>query len=381
MLRFNFMCLCTFLVLIAPFKDELVASTLYRRPESLVATTAQTKGMQKADLEIVSRLLKSYRHNANQDENRGESMWKVFFDERHKKLHQTFISATVEAAAPFFRNPSVSDLFYGFDNLTVSILPSFQNPSTQRDHATVCLDLLVRFAEAIGAICLDNPEGYNHTKPFPWKADEIIAKIMQTLGAPIAFPNPYPNEYGLQSSYGIISYRAPQALYQAYRIKKMLKGIENPRVLEIGGGLGRTAYYARALGIKDYTIVDLPFTAISSGYFLGCTLGEDQVLFSGETAHDAQQRVKIITPEEFLAGIDKYDLIVNADGFTEMDPKVARAYFKKIEDSTPTLLSINHESNSYTVKMLADESKRVVEVQRYPYWMRNGYVEEVIRMK
>ena len=236
-------------------------------------------------------------------------------------------------------------------------------------------------SQAMGVIPLDNPEHYDCVPASLWRADVVIDKINKAMGVQIVLPNPYPYEYGLLTSYGILSTRVPQSLYQAYRIKQMLKGIEHPRVLEIGAGLGRTAYYARLLGIKDYTIVDIPFTAMSSGYFLGCTLGEDQILLSGEVAPDMQERIKIVTPAEFLASSKMYDLILNADGFTEMDPNTARAYWGHIEKATPIFLSINHEMNSYSVKMLIDENNHVAEVTRYPYWMRKGYVEEIVRFK
>jgi hypothetical protein len=243
------------------------------------------------------------------------------------------------------------------------------------------LDHLVRFAEAIGAINLDNPESYGHIPPTRWDADAIINIISQKLNVPIVFPNPYPAEHGLATSSGVMSYRVPQALYQAYRIKEILKNKTSPRVLEIGGGLGRTAYYARLFGITDYTIVDLPFTAMSSGYFLGVTLGEDQILYSGENASDAQNRIKMLTPAEFLAGNKQYDLIINADGFTEFDPNTSQAYWNQIEKSTPIFLSINHEVNPFSVRMLIEKSELVSEASRFPYWMRKGYIEELVRFK
>jgi hypothetical protein len=353
----------------------------YHDPESLAATPAQTMESQKNDLSIIKRVMESYRRAAENNENRGDSMWQMFFDQRHVPLHKIFMEGMFDEVAMILRYPARSDLFYGFDNLVASLVPSFADPSSQQAHAKICLDCLVRLAESIGAISLDNPEAYQGVPMHLWQADAVVDKINQALNKQIIFPNPYPDEYGLLTSYGIVSYRAIQAFYQAYRIKQLLDGIENPRVLEIGAGLGRTAYYAKLLGIDNYTIVDLPFTALSSGYFLGCTLGDDQILYSGENALDAERRIKMLTPAKFLASTDTYDLIINADGFTEMDPKVARAYWKQIEHSTSIFLSINHEINPYQVKTLIDESQCVAKVERYPYWMRQGYVEEIVRFK
>jgi putative sugar O-methyltransferase len=177
----------------------------------------------------------------------------------------------------------------------------------------------------------------------------------------------------------VISYRAPQALYQAWRIKQLLKNIKNPRVLEIGAGLGRTAYYAKTLGIDDYTIVDLPIVSMVSGHFLARSLGGDQVLFFEETAHDSKDRVKFLSPLNFLSSVDSYDLVINVDSLTEMDSDTAQNYLNGIAKNTKIFLSINHESNPFTVKELIDRSESTAQIDRFPYWMRRGYVEEVVR--
>ena len=86
-------------------------------------------------------------------------------------------------------------------------------------------------------------------------------------------------------------------------------------------------------------------------------------------------------PAEFLTGNEKYDLVINVDSLTEMDPNIARAYWNQIESNTNIFLSINHEAHTLSVRELIDGSTRVVESERAPYWMRRGFVEEVIRFK
>jgi hypothetical protein len=351
----------------------------FRPLETLAPIPASTTAIQTNDIKLVERIIHAYRLIAKKHEERGNSMWQTIFNKKHKPIHHAFLYGEPEAAAEILRNPGSSDLFWGIDNLASSLAYLFRDPDSARDHAASCLDGLVRFAEVIGAIRLENPEGIR-LEPKPWEAESIIKKIELSLGQQIDFPNPYPNEQGFYTSKGIVSYRAPQGLYQAWRIKQLVKGIKNPRVLEIGGGVGRTAYYARLLGIKDYTIVDLPFTGTISAYFLGRTVGEDQILLAGETGSDPSQRIKILPPEAFLDSHESYDLIINVDSLTEMDPNVAKAYWKKIEASTKIFLSINHETNSFTVKQLIDSSARVAQADRFPYWMRHGYVEEIVRL-
>ena len=145
--------------------------------------------------------------------------------------------------------------------------------------------------------------------------------------------------------------------------------------------MGRTAYYAHELGIKDYTIVDIPLTATAQAYFLGRTLGEDQIWLDGESAAGLLNVIKIIGPQTFLGGEESYDLIVNVDSLTEMDISTARSYWKKIKSSTNLFLSINHEANPFTVQDLIAEDLPSLEVSRGLYWMRRGYAEEVIKNK
>lgn len=366
-----------------PFPTKMLDANLplFRRQEALNALVCRTEPMPVNDASIVKRLLEAYQRSEN-EESRGNSMWSLFFTDRHAEIHKIFKTGQIDAAAAILRNPGSTDLFYGIDNLTATTqAPILKDGRHAVSLAIVCLDNLVRFGEAIGAVRLDYPESYYYASPKIWTAEAIVDAIESFIGKKLNFPNPYPDEFGVWTPRGVVSYRVPQALYQAWRIKQLLKDIPNPRVLEIGAGLGRTAYYAKLLGIENYTIVDLPLTGVCSGYFLARTLGEDKVVFHGEPALDAENKVKILTPADFLQDQNNYDIIVNVDSFTEMDPNIARAYWNHIQASTKLFLSINHEFNSFTVKGLIDGSSYVEDSIRMPYWMRNGYVEEVVRFK
>ena len=241
-------------------------------------------------------------------------------------------------------------------------------------------DHLIRVAEAIGALRCENPEAPGSTPMYGIKpTDDLLAAIENAMGCEIRFPNPYPDETGVKTSRGVASYRAIHAIYQAWRIRELLRGIPKPRVLELGAGLGRTAYYARQLGIVDYTIIDLPFTALSQGYFLMRTLGADQVLLQGENERDASTKVKIFNPSSFLEGSEKYDLVVNTDSLTEIGRSTAERYWNRIQTSAPLFLSINHESNPFTVKELIDgDDSRIANTHRHLHAIRRGYVEELV---
>jgi hypothetical protein len=324
------------------------------------------------DEKLVKRMLTAYQ--LAEKHHLTDSMWQVFYDQKLQAIHDVFQSGNLDQATQILRKPSQTDLFYGFDCLCLSILPLQLTYSGRISAARQALDCLLRCGEAMGAIRLDNPETHGALQK-KWTANEVLQTLETFLGTSIYFPNPYANEVGIYTDHGIASYRAVQALYQAYRIKELLKDIPHPRVLEIGAGLGRTAYYCKLLGITDYTIIDIPMTALSSSYFLGRILGEDQVVLLGENLDASENKVKILTPDQFLSDMSQYDLIVNADSLTEINFNTISAYLDKIQQISPMFLSINHETNQHTVFKLL--SPHVKTFYRYPYWMRLGYVEEL----
>jgi hypothetical protein len=145
----------------------------------------------------------------------------------------------------------------------------------------------------------------------------LLALIDLGLGHRIVFPNPFPGEIGLASSRGIISYRAIQAIYQAWRVYNLVKGNRDARIVEVGAGLGRTAFYAATFGLHNYTIVDLPLSSVAQGYFLGRTLGPDAICLYKEQ----RSGIAILPPSKFLNSDDRYDVLLNADSLTELDPR------------------------------------------------------------
>jgi hypothetical protein len=348
-----------------------------RRPASLAATPACTTYTQADDVRIIQRVVAAYQAASNLELDLGDSLWKIFSNQYFTEIDEVFRGGDLGAAANILRNPGTSNLSHGFDH---SFADTLKEDSVRVYHATTSLDGLARFAEAIGAIALDNPESYYCRDLVVLDAETLLRQIGQVTRWEFSVPNPFPNEHGVATSRGVVSQRVPQALYQAWRIKKLVAGLEHPRILEIGAGLGRTAYYAHELGLTDYTIIDLPTTSISQGYFLGRTVGEEHVMLYGESFPDPSHRIKIFPPEAFLNGSDNYDLVLNADSLTEMDPSVARTYWAKITTSTVFFLSINHEVNSFRVIDLLNENPSHKTVDRNIYWMRRGYVEELIRM-
>jgi hypothetical protein len=326
------------------------------------------------DLALVSRLLRAYRlADANRPE-LGESMWKTFFRTKHQALHELFLNGPTEAAARVLRKPGDSELLYGFSMLCAGLYDTKATHDALLEGAYQYLDWLLCLAEHIGAVRMYNPESPRDLGE-PIDADEVLSRIEQCLGVPLALPNVYPDEAGLATARGVLTERVPMALYQAWKVKNLLKGIPVPRVLEIGAGQGLAAYYSRCLGIEDYTIVDIPFTGLSSGYFLMRALGEDCVVLFGENDEGSEKKIKIYPPQAFFEDTRSYDLIINVDSLTEMDRRTAHAYLDKVRTCSERFYSINHEANSHTVREWILGSA-VADYERVPCYIRKGYVEE-----
>jgi hypothetical protein len=95
--------------------------------------------------------------------------------------------------------------------------------------------------------------------------------------------------------------------------------------MEIGAGLGRTAYYARKIGMRDYTIVDIPLSNVAQAHFLGSVLGSEAVALVGEPA--VSGAIRIIGPSFTRETKEEFDIILNVDSLVEMDRHVADSYF------------------------------------------------------
>jgi hypothetical protein len=334
------------------------------------------------DEPLTARLTAAYRRSAESQALAQGSMWSDFFEAYHRPLHDAFIGPDPGRAAALLRHPAGNDLFYGFDFLCAEFLKNATSAGWRNANAASVADALLRLAEVLGAVRLPNRErqstGFEPVHRH--ELDDVLAQVEAALGRQINLPTPFAGEHGMATPRGVMSYRVPQALYQAHRIRQLTQGVAHPAVLEIGGGLGRTAFYARELGIRDYTIIDLPLTSIAQGSFLGRTLGGDAIRLAGEDGAGDDQRIKLLSPDAFLHGTRRYDLVLNADSLTEMGEEIARGYLAACLPRASTLLSINHESNGFTVNALLRGLGVARPIIRSLYPMRDGYVEEVVRL-
>lgn len=342
------------------------------------------------DTELIARVARAYTSAAAAHPGTG-SFWTAFNDGVKRDIHIGLSSSDPAVWAQILRRPDQNAHFWGFDAVCKApegeVEPHelvFRNLNAEGDwrlsYALWLHGALISLAEAVGAMRVLYPEtapGVHYAvHGEPADPDVVLDGIAANIDADIDFPNPYPGEIGFKTRRGVVGFRALQAIYQAWRVAQIVKGRPNARVLEIGAGLGRTAYYAhRFFGLKDYTIIDIPLTNAAQGYFVGRTVGANAVAFVGE--EKSPDQIKILPPERLTALTEDYDLILNVDSFTELDPPTVNKYWKFARERASFLLSINHEFNPIPLRELhrADPG---CSYSRYPYWMRRGYVEELI---
>ncbi len=322
------------------------------------------------DRGLIDRIVGAYRRAVGTPLGSADSMWlRGPLLETRQDVHEALIGGDASRVRDLLRDPGSTDLLRGFEDLTRSFRTEREPTLDARAFAFGQYLNLLRLCEAVGVRRIrhhDQPE-----PPQP-EAEELLRRLDARFGFTVDFPNPFPDELGLATSRGISSYRAPAAIYQAWRIWQLVGDRPSPRVLEIGGGLGRTAYYARKFGITDYTIVDLPMSLVAQANFLGRVIGARHVRLYGEEEGSADD-VKLLPPAAFLAGGGRYDLVLNVDSLTEMARDTAQAYCNAIHDRAGIFLSINHEGLPFTVADLVPSGF----FQRSPSWMRPGYVEEL----
>jgi hypothetical protein len=347
---------------------------LHRPSECLGGQVGISRGRNWDDRSTIERIIAAYRRACTTVYAEGQSQWNQEIHNLKLPIHNALLENSVEVVTDIFRHPSQNYLFYGFDNTCKSNEANFGAEWWQNWLKSIAYDKLVCVAEFLAISRVTNPEVYYLGYPEPENYENILLRLDEYFGATISFPNPFANEIGLLTSRGIASDRALYALYQIAEMKATAAHrAHGMRVVEIGAGLGRSAYYAYTAGINNYTIIDLPMTNAVQSYFLASTLGEDKICLFGEEARS--NKILIYPPTMFLNSSDTYDLAVNVDSITEMPIETAIAYVKQISARANMLLSSNHEFNNFTARDLIVQSSPKF-MTRNRSWLRRGYLDE-----
>jgi hypothetical protein len=307
-------------------------------------------------------------------------LWTAIVTQHMPELVSLLNSADAPRLAQFLLNFGAE--FTWFGGLTLG-LDGYFRPRDAGELANLYADKLACLAEAVGASPRECPEQGDYGVLPSRPVDELVTSIEKEIGISIEPPRGVVYTIGLWSSRGPLQYRHFNALYAA-----LLAARTGKRICEFGAGLGLTAVYARRLGSPDYTIFDLPLVNVIAGNYLLCALGETAVTLYREPAiADTVRVLPFWTCGEQPA--ERFDVALNQDSFPEIDETLVRRYVDEIaRTTTGHLISINQEAQApisdtrrhLWVARLLSGDPRFIRIHRCPYWMREGYVEEIYRL-
>jgi hypothetical protein len=335
---------------------------------------------------FLERVKRSYRLAMEKISGGEGAIWPQIDLMRHP-VHDALMASENTRLRDILADPITTDLFYGVDNLASTIEDILTaTPDADIRLSEQARDQIVMLAQALGVIRWVPRDGEQfeaylkapYAKPIP-DTDDLLEAIERKLRFPILFPTPFRGERGASTSRGVARSRAIAALYQAFRVTQEARITDRGSVLEIGPGMGRTAYYAVKSGIDEYTTIDLPMGVVAQACFLGATLGPDALWMFGEDEPLAK-RVRLLPSTELPLLQEKFGVVLNVDSLTEMGEAGASRYASWIAAHADTFLSINHEANDVTIPALAKDALAAADYRRFPYLMRPGYFEEIFRM-
>ena len=264
-----------------------------------------------------------------------------------------------------------TNLIYGFGNRTGG------------------MEEVVALAKAVGVCGIDNPENnafFGHYVSPPVNLEhlslkEILDKIQEKLSFRIEFPTFTGNcSRDLQTEqYGVLTDRYIHYLWVLDRVMELCPD-RNSSIIEVGAGFGVLGYYLDKAGYRDYTTVDLALVNACQTYFLAKNLPNRDIILSGDVPDpfDPQHKyeIKLLHANDFCnVPSRRFDIMVNIDGLTEYGIEQASKYVQS--DCADMLLSINHEMNPFRVCDIEQSHRK--RAYRYPFWLRDGYVEELYR--
>lgn len=351
------------------------------------------KNPTKEDILLTSRLLASYEKACFDREYKiklqNSDMWDFLEQGPHSDLINLLKKRDVKKIAYYLCNMSGMGATHGITQGTLEYRKITTESPYRRWLEMYNLDKLILLAEALGIITRKNPE--QGESDLSITLEEMISQIELCLKIPILPPDIEGLLYKIKTKKGSFHNRDIMSLYTAWRIKGILKEVKKPNVCEIGCGLGKTAFYAYEMGIKRYTLIDLPHVNILQGFYLIKSLPAATIVLYGEKESVKKDAIYIL-PDWWL-GKEKYilfDLVLNQDSFPEIDKQVVANYLKDIKRlSRYYFLSVNQESRN---TMMIDGIKQNIVneltmevggfelVYRYPYWLREGYVEELFKI-
>lgn len=314
--------------------------------------------------------------------------WTWILDHRQQKLVESLERGDATALAETMSSMFAEDYVLGLAPGLPWRMP--ESAVSARARGIKCLEGVAALAEVFGVAPVENPERGGTAPAFETGLPSVIAAIEAELGFELDFPD-VGAPCGLEEGGRLITLDTPDQIYGAIRAKDAIAfsavrrdGLEQCRVVEVGGGYGALCYWFHRqpdCPATSYTIVDLPVVNVIQGYFLASTLGHERVSVFGESPADVH-----VVPNSALCELAvPFEVLVNKDGLTEMPREARMAYLRWAKDHCRTLFySYNQEAAMETEGEPQEAVHRALaqiggfeRLSRNRSWLRDGYVEEL----
>lgn len=341
-----------------------------------------------SDIAISKRLLKAYKlavSFSNPKEHKpalpaGRDIWTDLARAQHREFIEVLKADDPKVLAEYLLHMHARGISQGLMQGEIEYKKMRTSKIFRRFLGVNTKDKLVALAEYLDILPYENPEQGRYGENIYENENRLVSQIENKLGFKITTSDFENGLLKLKLRSGSLHARDIYSLYTAIRLFEIVG--KTAKVAEIGGGLGRSAYYSYKLGIRDYSIFDLPYINVLQGYFLLKALPKGSVSLYGEKP----SKVKILPDHEFSkAKRNQFDITLNADSFPEINIKIFKKYLKDIKVNTKKyFLSINQEGESdFSSIKQAIVSRVILDVggfrkeYRFPFWVRKGYVEEL----
>jgi hypothetical protein len=269
------------------------------------------------------------------------------------------------------------------------------SPEYQHFRALLIKDKLVSFAEAVGAIRCECPEQGPWGEHLHADIDVLLRMVEKCVGIALVPPEIDGGLFKIPAGAGLLHDRDLHAQYAAWSMREIAG--PNASICEIGGGVGRAAYWAQRFGLGQYTILDLPHVNVLQGYYLLKSLPMDQVRLFGEALGNPRVTVWPYFEKRRIA-CGAVDMVFNQDSLPEVHREAALDYIEWAWQISPRwFYSINQEAaatynqsfwepatesdpKQNVVGLLVTEANGFRRVMRAPYWLRKGYAAELFQI-
>lgn len=320
-------------------------------------------------------------------------MWEDFIIPMHKEFLEYLETNNDKQALNHLNEMFSNGLGYGYGTCPDEMEKELKKNNKLKNSLNFYyMDSLINFAEWLGVIPVENIEQGTFGKYIYQNPEDIFKLIENKLGVELKFPEFQFGLYTIESKRGYFSNRHFIYLYIALKIKELCKNTPNPKICEIGGGVGLLAYYCDLIGLKDVTIVDLPSVSLTSSYFLMKNLNHRNFAFNDDkNKYLNNDSIKLIFSDCFEdTPDDYYDIVINCDSMPEINAIEAKKYLNTIQRTSKYFYSINQEGKAKydlnkpeqsIIHELISDLKNFKRESRNLFWIRKGYVEELYKIE